>query len=561
MELSSLKNQFNSHITFNFLNYCFSRIHQRLPKTAESIGLFSDMLRYSLQVKPEVKVSLTDEIRNIENYINLQMQLNKEVNATFKYNGEIGGRTILPCILIVFVENAFKQGRHNNPCTWIHVNLNLENDKLYFSVTSKVDPDKILTNINKELNNVIQILDLYYKDKYKLKQEEKDGLYTIDLCMTGGTINEDAAQPDIMQKSVVEVSVIGSKSTLGYIGARLKPLMHLNKKQIQRHILIWVLIIIHLEIMSPLNAPWPAKIIGSALIDINFMFAFYSLSLFVFPMFWEGKSIFLFISILLCLLLYWVGYHITCLNIIPALGGSIRYQNKTLFYFLKATFYFFVISGSAGTASFFSRYGLYKIKQQADIEKSLIVKELNYLKNQFNSDITFNFLNYCYNKTLSYSLEVASSIELFSDMLRYTIQSRAEEKVALESEIRYLENFISLQKLLSARVFADFGCKGDTAGKYILPRILITFVENAFKHGMYNDSGHPISISLQVENNKLIFNIENKVRLKKTFVGSSTGLENVTQILDLYYHDNHELICTKNDEFYRVTLTLNFQKT
>jgi sensor histidine kinase YesM len=247
-------------------------------------------------------------------------------------------------------------------------------------------------------------------------------------------------------------------------------------------------------------------------------------------------------------------------KIIPGLGGHTYSEDYPIGFFLGYEISFFTIVGAAGTSSFFNRYGLYKLKQQTEKEKSLLIKELNFLKNQFNSHITFNFLNYCYSNIHKQSPETAEAISNFSDMLRYTLQTGPEEKVALSKEIIYIENFISLQKLLSAKVFVNFDYDGNIGETLILPRILVTFVENAFKHGLCNDPKFPIQINLMVNDDKLTFTIKNKINHSKRIDNTNKGMENVTQILDLYYTDNYELRSNAEGEFFCVDLWMGLME-
>ncbi len=341
---------------------------------------------------------------------------------------------------------------------------------------------------------------------------------------------------------------------------KMKELMHLNNKQLKWHIIFWILIIANLNFTDPLPGTWMAKIIGSALINLNYMFVFYSISLYIFPKFFKIKFILLVISIIVCLLIFWCNYYIIACKLINKLGGSTYYQQATFYYFLNRTFYYFIIDSSAGIASFYARYSLFKLKQQKENENSFLIRELNLLKTQFNAHNTFEFLNYCYNETKEKFPELSKSIALFSDMLRYTIQIKPEEKVLLNDEISYIENFIILQRLLSARVYVDLKSEGQVNNVTILPRILITFVENAFKHGICNDPEFPIIINLQTKSNILTFSVENKIHHNKSIASSHTGLNNVTQILSLFYADKHELSFIEKDEFYYVRLIITLDE-
>lgn len=199
---------------------------------------------------------------------------------------------------------------------------------------------------------------------------------------------------------------------------------------------------------------------------------------------------------------------------------------------------------------------LEKIRMQNEREQSLLRKELNFLKNQFNSHITFNFLNFCYSKVHRSSPDTAEAIDLFATMLRYSLVNSAEEKVSLKQEIAYIQNFIELQRLLTAEVFVKFTCEGDIENKMILPRILITFIENAFKHGELSNPDEPVRILLRGDPEAISLKVSNRKNRRRHIVNTGVGQENVMQILQLNYPGRHALNIDDGEENYSCQLTI-----
>ncbi len=546
-ELNFLKNQFNSHITFNFLNYCYSKIHQELPQIAESIGVYSDMLRYSLQSQIDKKIPVLQEITNIENFIYLHNSINAKVDTKFDYSGNTTTCLIVPRILTSFMEHVFKQDVCQEENTPVEIKLKVSGSKVVFAIRSKVDPVK--KNMDIGFENIKQLLELYYINKYTLKNEVKDGTLLASLQL-------DTDMALVQNDQLNSKNIRTDQDTLTDLEIDVKPLMRLNKKQIKTHLIVWLLIIAYGYMTDPIPGNWLAEIIGSATIHLNYMFAFYSLSLFNFPKFWKNSWFLLTTSILFTFLIYSLISYLNFMIIIPKLGGYTSIQEESLTYFLQEIFYFFIITGLAGTASFFIRYGLYKLKLQAEREKSLLLKEIYFLKEQFNSDLTFNFLSYCYNNIQPHFPETAKSISYFAGMLKYTLKTGPKENVSLSKEIVYIENFIRLQKLLSSKVFADFEYQGKMEDKQILPRILVTFVENAFKHGLYNDPDQPIRMKLKVDDDQLTFRVNNRKNRSKKAASTHKGIENVKQILELHYANNHELKQAEEKEFFSIELKI-----
>jgi len=102
----------------------------------------------------------------------------------------------------------------------------------------------------------------------------------------------------------------------------------------------------------------------------------------------------------------------------------------------------------------------------------------------------------------------------------------------------------------------SFQYSGDIAGKMIAPLLLLPFIENAFKHGIGDNSGW-ITISLKVTGNKLFLKVENSCN---TFAKSSRaglGLNNVKRRFELIYPRKYELNINQNSDFFEVDLKLD----
>ena len=131
------------------------------------------------------------------------------------------------------------------------------------------------------------------------------------------------------------------------------------------------------------------------------------------------------------------------------------------------------------------------------------------------------------------------------------------EKINLETEVKYLRNFIELQKMrYSKQIFVDFEVVGDLHTQEVAPLLLISFVENAFKHGEVNDEHNPLKISLLVSQNKLNFTVLNhKKNQNKDEIGG-VGLENVNRRLQLIYPNQHSLEVQDSDKNYNCELNI-----
>jgi two-component system, LytTR family, sensor histidine kinase AlgZ len=196
-----------------------------------------------------------------------------------------------------------------------------------------------------------------------------------------------------------------------------------------------------------------------------------------------------------------------------------------------------------------------------EIEKEKLTAELNFLKAQVNPHFLFNTLNNLYYLAYSKSDNTPEVIEKLSRMMRYMIYDSNYPQVQLSKEIDYMQNYISLEKLrLSDKVKINFLIEGEIDTVRITPLILITFLENAFKHGVTSTSKESwIEVSLVCKQDSLQFIVSNsKGNGIKTEEKSGIGLQNVKRRLDLSYPGKYKLDMKELDNEYRVNLSLDF---
>jgi two-component system, LytTR family, sensor kinase len=203
----------------------------------------------------------------------------------------------------------------------------------------------------------------------------------------------------------------------------------------------------------------------------------------------------------------------------------------------------------------------YKIeKDRQRLEREVLSARLSSLENQINPHFLHNTLSFLYGRSLPYSAQLADAIIRLSDMMRYSLGETGEDgKISLEKEVAHLQNFIKIHQLrFDDKLNVNFTIQGDYSQQRIMPLLLITFVENAFKHGILNDAGYPLSIRLCVNKMDIDFAIQNKKNTGVKEKSSGIGLQNVRNRLELAYPGHHAFtIEDKPDEFIvKLKLTL-----
>ena len=193
------------------------------------------------------------------------------------------------------------------------------------------------------------------------------------------------------------------------------------------------------------------------------------------------------------------------------------------------------------------------------LETEKLNAELKFLKAQINPHFLFNTLNNLYYLSTIKSDTAPLVISKLSEVMRYMIYDSNYEKIALAKEIEYMQHYISLERLrLKEGIPLEFEVAGTT-DMLISPLILMTFLENAFKHGLSNSSDQCwIKARLEISDTCLIYTIKNsKVKtIKHPEDGEGIGLKNVKRRLDLSYPGKHQLNIEDQENFYSITLSI-----
>jgi hypothetical protein len=196
-------------------------------------------------------------------------------------------------------------------------------------------------------------------------------------------------------------------------------------------------------------------------------------------------------------------------------------------------------------------------KQKKILENERLNAELNFLKLQINPHFLFNTLNSIYSQAHFKSEQTEHSILKFSRIMRYVLYDSSADKIPLSQDLDYISNYIDLQKLrLSKNITIQYDVTGSVNGLVIAPLLLITFIENAFKHGISYTAPSEINISINVIENELMLTVGNAITQSSRESSGGVGLINAQRRLDVLYPNRHLLDVIENDHLYIVNLKI-----
>jgi two-component system, LytTR family, sensor histidine kinase AlgZ len=196
--------------------------------------------------------------------------------------------------------------------------------------------------------------------------------------------------------------------------------------------------------------------------------------------------------------------------------------------------------------------------RKKEVENEKLIAELNFLKAQINPHFLFNTLNNLYYLAFTQSPNTTEVIAKLSQMMRYMIYDSNHPLVPVSKELEYMQNYISLERLrLNNAIPIKFEVTGNVEHARIAPLIFITFLENAFKHGVSNNKPDAwVNISINMQGKNCVYTVENS-KVPATGEGKSgIGLQNVKRRLELSYPGNYELQQKDMPDRYFIQLNL-----
>jgi hypothetical protein len=286
---------------------------------------------------------------------------------------------------------------------------------------------------------------------------------------------------------------------------------------------------------------------------------------FLYPRFYQKKRYALYITgSILLLLLTGAGK----VSVARAIGGEHVPAARD---FLDARTYmtFFLFGITVFILSFVFRLAIAYFLIKRASEEALLQRsqfELKLLRAQVQPHFLFNTLNNMYYEAYLDSPRTALLIERLSDIMRYFVDQSVQDTVPLATEVQFLDNYIALERIrIRPEPEIEFEKQYD-AGMPIPPMLLMTFVENIFKHGIDKISGcNKITISLLQQKGYLYFTTRNAINRHagpapppgKAAPGQTPagmGLSNLRKRLSILYEDNFRLDTINDGQYFTASL-------
>ncbi|MGQ0739067.1 MAG: sensor histidine kinase [Bacteroidota bacterium] len=181
MQLNLLKQQLSPHFYFNTMNNLYGLARSNSPRLSGALSQLSGIMQYVIVDCNQPKVLLRQEINFLHSYIELErLRYEMDTVIELKVEGLAARQTILPLLLIQFVENAFKHGmKEKSDRSWMKVNLDIKDNEVLFRVDNSFYEKTPSPGIG--ISSVKHILDLQYDGKHDIQMQHVDNRFSVTL--------------------------------------------------------------------------------------------------------------------------------------------------------------------------------------------------------------------------------------------------------------------------------------------------------------------------------------------------------------------------------------------
>ena len=323
--------------------------------------------------------------------------------------------------------------------------------------------------------------------------------------------------------------------------------------KVYTQLVFWVIVFILYIVLKE----YPNRMTGATLIclvlqeTLELAITSYSQNLLILPFFKRRQWLLgaLFYMVQVAVLIFGLPYILNAIGLLFPIRDRVDWRNEHIAFSVVA---FTVV------ASIF-KMGLDRLI----LDKQRKENELRHLKAQLNPHFLFNTLNNLYGLSVAESKKLPSLMLKLSELLRYSLYDTNQNYVALQKELDYISNYVELERIrLSDKTDIKLDINGDYTDQYIAPLLLITFVENSFKHFSAAKGQQAfVHIIFKIGGSRLHLIVKNSIDPGYIPVQNKSkgglGLGNVKQRLDLIYPQQYILKTIKENTHYEMNLEID----
>jgi hypothetical protein len=314
-------------------------------------------------------------------------------------------------------------------------------------------------------------------------------------------------------------------------------------RDVYKYLVIWAIIlgyIFYLQVyMSSIND----RLVYSLIFTTEIAFIYYLMFYLLLTNFINKKYLVLVFFYLLMFGVLWILDILLFKGLFPFLNITTQRDSMDGLQFLTRTFFWFLIISVFVYGNLVLKASILNMQLLKQRSFDSLNLELNSLRQQFHSHLTFNFLNQCYLELSEVSHTASESIENYIAMLDYSLIYYNKSSIRLRDEIEYISNFLSLQKKLSTNICYQFEANAAKEESVeVIPMIFAVPIEVLFRLCKVNELENPLNIKINYIDNKIFFQLIGLKESRSTLVLQDTLMVHTIETIKSYYNETKIVI-------------------
>jgi len=193
------------------------------------------------------------------------------------------------------------------------------------------------------------------------------------------------------------------------------------------------------------------------------------------------------------------------------------------------------------------------------LENSLLRAEQDFLRAQINPHLLFNSLNFIRYAIRKRPAEADDAIMRLAGMMGFALEN-ITGTIPLSRELEQIDNLIALNQLrFNHTLYLNYNTDIHDLETPTIPIILLTLVENVFKHGNLRDEEFPALIKIETTPAYLLFESSNLTIENNSIKSNKTGIQNISLRLDQFYKNQYRFSHALHENIYKVELKIDYQ--
>jgi len=209
-----------------------------------------------------------------------------------------------------------------------------------------------------------------------------------------------------------------------------------------------------------------------------------------------------------------------------------------------------------------ARSEMERVLAMEQLNAKLVRTERDFLRAQINPHLLFNMLNFVRYASKRKPEQVDDAIVGLSQLMHFAMEKTVDGLIPIKQELAQINNIIQLNQMrFAGKLHIHYQAKLEDEELQMIPIVLLTLVENVFKHGYLMEPSSPAEINFKGDSSSLVFTTRNlKESGNELYRSTGNGLVNIKSRLHDTYGKHASLQHGTDGRHYWTRLEIHFSE-